>query len=303
MDEKILLLMEETNCDQAEAELAMELANYDLEKAVKTIRSILRNIIVTKGKFIITGKNIYGLFIMILDKRFQSVIRLRCVTSYNPMIYEYDLDTEWDQVERLIYRCRLIEGSILSFARNVEDHFNRTIDLNKDKFFKALNAKNFPRIKELFTDNFPLGVPEILLATEEINLAAYQDGSNKAEPEKMTDISSTHMELTKIVLEVSLSEDRNGKKASSLSKGDIVLAQITDSREIAKYLTRLLCSKAPNFLPVSIEEIKAEDSEIEVSLHFTPRIVGSARLKANTRVKVLKEVSNPWWRRIFPWWG
>ncbi len=75
MDEKILILMEETSCEQAEAELALELANYDLEKAIRTIRSILRNIIVIKGKFIIAENNLYGLFIMILNKRSETAIR------------------------------------------------------------------------------------------------------------------------------------------------------------------------------------------------------------------------------------
>jgi hypothetical protein len=301
MDEKILILMEETSCEQAEAELALELANYDLEKAIRTIRSILRNIIVIKGKFIIAEKNLYGLFIMIINKRSETAIRLRCVTSYNPMICESDLNTDWDQVERLIYRYRLIEGSVLSLAHNIENHFSQAVNSKKEKFYKSLDNKSLDKTKDILIENFPLGIPEIQIVTEEINLADYQDGSSKTEPEKLTDRVSVRPELTKISLDVKLYEDINGKKAANLSKGDIVLAQITDSREVAKYLTKLLCSKDPIYLPVSIEEINCTDSKIEISLHFTPRIVGFTRLKQNTRIKVIKEVSSPWWKRIFPW--
>lgn len=300
MDEKILILMEETACEQAEAELALELANYDLEKAVRTIRNILRNIIVIKGKFIVHENSLYGLFIMILNKRSEIIIRLRCVTSYNPMICESDLNMDWDQMERLIYRDRLLEGSVLSHARSIENHFFEVINTTKERFYKSLDTKNLNKIKEFLVENFPFGAPEIQLVTEEINLAAYQDGPSKTEPEKLVNRGSDQPEFAKISLDVKLYEDVNGKKAANLSKGDIVLAQITDTREIAKYLTKLLCSSDPSYLPVSVEETSLADSKIEISLHFTPRIVGFTRLKPNTRVKIVQEVTSPWWKRLIP---
>lgn len=300
MDEKILILMEETSCEQAEAELALELANYDLEKAIRTIRSILRNIIVIKGKFVIPESNLYGLFIMILNKRSETLIRLRCVTSYNPMICESDLSADWDQLERLIYRYRLIEGSVLSLAHNIEDHFYQAVISKKEKFYRSLDNKNLDKTKEMLTENFPIGAPEMQIVTEEIYLADYQDGKNKTEPEKSVSRDSVQPELTKISLEVKLYEDISGRKAVNLSKGDIVLAKITDSREVAKYLTKLLCSKDPTYIPVSIEEIEYKDSKVEVHLHFTPRIIGVTKLKAHTRIKVVKEVSSPWWKKLVP---
>jgi hypothetical protein len=215
------------------------------------------------------------------------------------MICESDLNTDWDQVERLIYRYRLIEGSVLSLAHNIENHFSQAVNSKKEKFYKSLDNKNLNKTKDILIENFPSGVPEIQIVTEEINLADYQDGSSKTEPEKFTNRVSVHPELTKISLDVKLYEDKNGKKAASLSKGDIVLAQITDSREVAKYLTKLLCSKDPTYLPVSIEETNHTDSKIEIYLHFTPKIVGFTRLKPHTRIKVIKEVSSPWWKRLF----
>ena len=299
MDEKIMLLMEETSCDRAEAELALELANYNLEKAIKTIRNILRNIAVIKGKFRIRDKNLYGLFIIILNKRFETAIRLRCVASYNPVVYETYLNMDWHELERAIYRYRLMEGTILSMANNVEAYIAGLLVSRKDRVFKPLGGGDLSQVEEAVRDGFPLGEPELHVVTEEINLEDYQVGSGKMEPVKYAAKLPDAPEMTKISLEVKLFEDEKGRKAANLSRGDIVLAQITDTREVAKYLTKLLCSKDPTYMPVSIEDKNYMNAGIEVLLHFTPRIVGYAVVSPHARVRVIREGYRPWWKRVF----
>src|ERR1041384_2732283 len=111
IQDKIHLLMEETGCDQGEAELAMTSAGYDLEKAIRTIGVLLRNIVVVKGKFLLPGKNLYGLIILIADTKRQSLFRIRAVVSYNPALYETPLETDWYDFEKGLYAFRLWEGA------------------------------------------------------------------------------------------------------------------------------------------------------------------------------------------------
>ena len=81
-----------------------------------------------------------------------------------------------------------------------------------------------------------------------------------------------------------------------------MLARITDTREIARYLGILLDSRNPNFIPVSIEELRqVTESEIELTLHFAPKIAGLVRLRPNARVKVVKEASRSFLKRLLPW--
>ena len=50
MRDKVALLMDETGCDRAEAELALELCGYDLENAVAAVPRLFQNILVLKGR-------------------------------------------------------------------------------------------------------------------------------------------------------------------------------------------------------------------------------------------------------------
>ena len=79
MQENIRLLMEETGCEVGEAELALELAENDLEKAIKTIGSLLRHIYAVKGKMIFREKNLYGLLLAVINTKTQGILRMSAV--------------------------------------------------------------------------------------------------------------------------------------------------------------------------------------------------------------------------------
>jgi hypothetical protein len=92
LPDKIQLLMEEASCDRAEAELAMSLVGYDLEKAIRTIGTLLRHIVVVKGKFVEVHQNLHGLLLLIADTRREHFIRARAVVSYNPALFETGIE-------------------------------------------------------------------------------------------------------------------------------------------------------------------------------------------------------------------
>ncbi|MBU0952761.1 MAG: hypothetical protein KKH91_08075 [Elusimicrobia bacterium] len=298
MDEKIILLMEETGCAQGEAQLALELANNNFEKAIHTVKSILRNIAVVKGRFYIEDKNLYGLFIAILDKRAENLIRLTSVVSYNPIVYETDLANDWHFIEKSIYNYRLIEGSVPSLTRDVELHFYNEIASKKDKLYKALVDGDKDKISEMLIENFPIEQTKLEINAEEINLAQYQQSEDNPESDDLGK-GSIDSESKRLFIEAQLSEDPEGKKAKYLLQDEVVLAQIVDNREIARYLSKLLGEKDMEYIPVRVEEIELNNQEIIARLHFSPGIAGYARIKPQTRVKVVKEIQKPLWKKIF----
>src|SRR5438105_117543 len=111
MDDKIRLLMEETGCDRGEAELALTVVGYDLERAISTIPSLLRHIVVLKAKFHVPTANLYGLFLIIADTKRKKLFRVKAVASYNPSLYETDITQDWYDFERKLYGFRLLEGA------------------------------------------------------------------------------------------------------------------------------------------------------------------------------------------------
>jgi len=298
MDEKILLLMEETGCDEGEAHLALELANNNFEKAIHTIKSLLRNITVIKGKFHIEEKNLYGLFVTIFDKRSKNIIRFTSVTSYNPAIYETGLQMDWYLLEKSIYNFRLLEGSMPSLTHELEICFTKEITSKKEKLYKAIIDENYDRICEIFIESLPYNRPKIQIMNEDINLAQYQQ-ENMISENKEKNIESANTETKKLYLEAKICEDPNGKKAKSLLKNEIVLAKIEDNREIAKYLSKLLGTKESDYIPVPIQDIKQLDHEILIHLYFTPGIIGYTKVKPHTKLTVAKKSQIPFWKKIF----
>jgi len=298
MDEKVILLTEETGCDQGEAELALELVNYDLEKAIKTIRTLLENVIAIKGKFIIPEENIYGLFISIFDMRTENIVRTRVVTSYNPTIYEINLNTDWYLIEKLTYSYRLGKGSIPNLAYEIEKSFHTEITKKKEMFYSTLSHKDKDKIQEILITNFPKSTQVSMQTTiEEINLEEYSDESTKSETEKPSPIDNANSK--KVFLETELCQYNSGKKATHLKKGDVVLVQITDNRDIGKYLAHLLGTKDNLFFPAPIHQITHTDSGSDIQLNFTSGIVGFCRLNPQDKIKVIKQNSTPWWKKLF----
>jgi len=302
MDEKIVILMEETGCEQAEAELALQLANYDLEKATRNLRIILRNIVIIKGKFILEQELLYGLFIIIANKRTKEILRLRCAITYNPELYEININTVWDQFERLVHIYRINDGSVLSFANTTEINFLQQIKFKEDMFYYAINKIETELIQDILIDCFSKDKTKMQVTIEEINLEEFTPNRTQTSGKFDTNIPAKRLskttDLIKIFLDVTLYEDENGKPAANLTKGETVLAKITDTRDIAKYLIKLLGSKDSQYLSVIIEQTNRLGSEIEFILHFTPGIFGVVKVPADTRIKVIKEELIPKWKKM-----
>lgn len=82
--------------------------------------------------------------------------------------------------------------------------------------------------------------------------------------------------------------DSSGVKAKDLHKGDTVYSLITDTRDIGQYLARLLGGKTKDGvvpLPTEIEEVGYEEEMVKLRVHFTPGIVGLAKVNPDLSVK------------------
>ncbi|MBI4677468.1 MAG: hypothetical protein HY748_07790 [Elusimicrobia bacterium] len=143
---KVQLLMEETGCDEGEAELALEMCGYEVEAAVKALPRLLKNIAVLKAKFMHhgaarpdaggsktdIGSSQFGLLLVIGNIKTQALLRARAVLSYNPAVYAVSLDKDWFEFERSLYGCRLWDGSLpaesLEIEHSLAQHFRSGLD-------------------------------------------------------------------------------------------------------------------------------------------------------------------------------
>jgi hypothetical protein len=299
MQENARLLMEETGCEQGEAELALELAGNNLEKAVRTIGSLLRHIAAVKGKISFPGKNLYGLLLIVVNSKTREILRLRTVLSYNPALYEQGLETDWYTLEKRIFSYRLDEGSLPDLTQGMERKIRASLMEHKDILVKCAIADLERHMVEFFAPD----VVELRLSSEELNLRQFRQMPDKSaapsEPQPRSD-----GDPGAVCLQVDLMEDKNGREASRLAEGDTVMAYIIDPRDIAHYLAHLIGGRRDGTmipLPATVKQAAVRTAESEIRVYFAPGIVGVARVKNDLCVKLVETKTQPWWKKISLW--
>lgn len=298
MQDKIRLLMEETDCEQGEAELALELAGNDLEQAIKTIGSLLRNIFALKGRFFFSQKSLYGLVLVVINTRTREIYRLRTVVSYNPALYEHLPEMDWFTFEKRIFTYRLDEGSLPDFTQPFEERLGRFLHEHQDAFMPfdkgAVNAA--------FEKFFEAEGGTITLSAEELNLTQFRQLPGGAAPAS-NPAAAHEADAGTVQLDVALEPDENGREIGHLSEGDVIITRITDTRDIAHYLAHLVGAKKEGEmvpLPTSIKKIAVSGETAEVQVYFAPHIVGVARVAPDARVKTVAHRLPSWWKKILP---
>jgi len=296
--DNITLLMEETGCDKSEAELALVLAENDLEKAITKIGFILKFITAYKIKVIFPSENIYGLMHVAVNMKTAEILRFSMVFSHNPAVYEISADTDWFSFEKAIFSARLDAGAMESYTQSIEEK----IKLYTKQAVKEISVISADEMSAIIKSFFhPLAV-NTGIVSEELNLTQFKKLPDYAS--KQNETSFTGYDLGYVRLEVVILEDLNGKPAGKISEGDTVLSLITDSRDIAHYLAHLIGGRKDNNmipLPAMVKKITSKNDDLEIYLHYAPSITGLAKIKSGTLLKVLETKSRPWWRKIMPW--
>ena len=313
MDEKIRLLMEETGCDRGEAELALSGAGYDLERAIRTIPSLLKHIVALKARFRVPGANLYGLFLAIADTKRKKLFRVKAVASYNPSLYETDLVQDWFDFERKLYGFRLMEGAHPSVTKDLELLLDDLWSAQADIFLVLMQSKEtdslLQHLREFLERKLQWAGLQLELNREELNLAQFQqlrrDGAEIISPEPNRSFREGAFPLP-LSVEVEFEGDPAGVPAAEIGPGDAIFSVITDDRDIAKYLSRLLGSRSGEEaagLPTPVEGVERKGDSVKLSVRLTTGIVGRGEVPFSTRLKIQREVPSEgsWWRRLISW--
>ncbi|MBL0059704.1 MAG: hypothetical protein IPP35_11515 [Elusimicrobia bacterium] len=303
--DKIQLLMEETSCDRAEAELAMSLAGFDLEKAIRTIGSLLRHIVVVKGKFVDGDRNLHGLLILIADTRREHLFRARAVVSYNPGLHETSLDHPWYEFERSLYAARLGEGALQQLSQDLERAFTERLESQRDRFFSALKSPQHEGLPEFLNEGLSAAFPgrvEAVYVPEVIDWDQFHrfpiKGEERAFPGGLP--SRPHPPGENLALHLDLMPEEQGVAARDIRVGDTVTALLADGRDIAQYLAKLFGAMAetgPRPFEAPVETLRNENGRVRFHLRISAGILGVAEVSEESRVRVRRRRAESGWRR------
>lgn len=290
MEDKIKLLMETTGCNQYEAELAYKSAKGNFVEALDFLNRVSPGLGIIKCKFIITERYIYGMFLIIYDVKQQSILTVSTLVSSNPVIYEFNLSSCWEDMERFIYSNRLEDWADVGLSNKLQEKILSlfeggiiTSDIRDDERFKDI-------IKEVFsTDNYSM---DIDFSTEAYKTQSITDTSTQQDLIK-------EIPLNKIVITLELIEDpKHGVAAKLLSEGDVVWVRVSDTRDIAEYLFSCMGGIIDGkVVPLacqisSVEKSKDISEENILWFRFTDTIVGYARVSREFKAKVVSRHSN-----------
>ncbi|NIM02782.1 hypothetical protein GTN66_01320 [bacterium] len=305
MRENVKILMEETGCDEGQAELALHSTGDNLEKAIKSIDLLLKYIVVIKGKFICSQTNVYGQFIVISHLNQKRVVRLSAIVTYDPGIYEGALDCKWRDFEKRLYADRLSEGCAHELIQKLEQNLNWQIASDYRKsFFQNLKDRNYEEITAILQSIVGKSLEDsqlkVEMNVEELNLNQFkfpQESTILSEGEVKPYLNETQEPVSRkegaIVLKTELVTDTSSSSVEieKLKKNDLILVKILDSRDIAKYLSRLLGGcKGEEVVPLStiVEEVRTEGERWAVRTRFSPGILGETLVEKKTKVRRLK---------------
>jgi hypothetical protein len=286
----------------------MSLAGFDLEKAIRTIGTLLRDIVVVKVKFVDSGRNLHGLLILIADTRRRHLFRARAVVSHNPALFETPLDLPWYEFEKSLYASRLGEGTRQQMSQDLEQAFARCLENRRDAFFLSLDSEDRAGLGSFLEDclslPFPGGRVEARFETEVVDRDQFKRLPLKGEERSPAGSLVPHATPPgeNLFLEIALVEDPRGVPARDIRAGDVAAVLLTDGRDIARYLAKLLGAAGdtgPRALESPVEEARLEDGRLRLQVRLSTGILGVAEPPPDFRARLARRGAQRWWRRWF----
>lgn len=303
--DKKQLIMEETGCDTEQAELVLHSTGNDVEKAIKIINSLLKQIIVIKGKFKTGTASYFGLFVLIADIKLNKVLRLANIVTCNPGIYQNGLNKPWHEFERKLYALKLGEGSQPEITQKLQEYLkNWTRGEKKSDIFEALVQNNKESLEEMLAREIKVISPDedvtLNIQLEEVNLFQFKELKEQIDEDiaklRLPEPLEQPEEIASLVLKVETIKNagREGKTVRDLQPGEIIWTKITDPRDIAQYLSKLLGGRikrngAEEVIPltVPVEEIIPDKDKIRLKVRFGPAVIGEEELDESERIAVI----------------
>jgi hypothetical protein len=292
------LLIEETGCEQSEAEIALSLSDNNIEKAIYMIGLLLKFISIFKIKLIFPKENIYGLIHIAVNMKTHDILRFSMIFSHNPAIYEISANIDWFSFEKAIFSARLDAGAMENYTQKIEEN----LKLYTQQSIKETSVISKEEISTIIKFFFHPTIIEMETVNEELNLTQFKKlpDYNK----KQNEIPFAGYDLGFIKLDVKILEDSNGKPTEKITESDKVLSLITDKRDIAHYLAHLTGGRKNGVmvpLPAMVKKIYSENNDFEIHLHYAPSITGLAKIKGGSKLKVLETKSQLCWKKITSW--
>jgi len=303
-------LIEETGIDPKLAKSLLIFTGGDVEGAKKIISSFEKNIGCLVVKFALNSIKAYGLIILLINLHQNKIEKMYLTISDNSQLMSVDLLKDVNEIKQLI-RVTEVTSDFIYIIKALEDKLNNVKYLEKlYPILKSTNQEHFSDaiinffsalineittevnivIKHRYTQIDPFEMGKIIAeGSEEI---ADESQNNQNNEEKKESFSNNQLSFIELECEPIYSPIK-GIDVGILQEGDFLKVRISDDREIAQYLSKLLINiEEQNTDGINAKIISKEnlyENLVKFVVEFGPGILG--KVICGTDVKIEADIS------------
>ena len=245
--EKIQVVADTLEIDNKSAEMALKLAENDLDKALKMEEYVDKRYVVIQGKFSYGGYNkYYGLFILIADGKNGEVIKTELVLS--------------NQAEDINISLRVDSNVFIKTINTFDNSKSKPESKLRLTLNNGFNPAKLFEILDKAKDNDTSGITQMIKAKLEDEVEEEVDLKLRSKVKTETQLKKLHPNFFQEDEETDDDQDKGdnklgvditlncipivsptfGRKITELDIGSELLVKVVDRRDVGQYLNKLL---------------------------------------------------------------
>mgnify|MGYP001772888635 CR=1 FL=1 len=241
---------------------------------------------VLKYKLAINNRHLYSCGFILLNSKTKSVERICCVVSYNPAIFEVDVKQDIDKIETIVYKSKFDEGCCSELTRKLYVSFHNL----EEKISSVIENESEEAIKNLLIESLNIDDRQNIRFEYSVENLKYniEDTSDYSRIETDANKFSSNKFFIKAKPVI---ENKKGVSIEKLKLKNEILCELTDNREIVKYIMRILFAKDKDekrFYARIIEINKKNERYYEIICSLTPIILTKIIVEKTKKLVVKK---------------
>lgn len=237
-----------------------------------------------KYKIKVSDIHLYLCGFVIINCKQDLILRICSVASYNPSVYEIDINQEIKKLETLIYKYKFDEGS----CADVMKKFYIKIHELSNKVVDAIDKNMTETIKELLSEaiNIEGNKVKIDCVVEPIKYNIIEKSTESEIPENVVN----KFECGKFFIKMKpVIDNKKGVSIDTIKPQKNILCELVDEREIVQNIISMLFTRGQKYFYTNIVKIVEKNKKYyELTCAITPVIFTKIVVSKGQKVVVKK---------------
>ncbi len=236
---------------------------------------------ILKFKMAIDKRHLYIFCIIIANIETKNILKILCVTSYNPAVFELNLE-EVAEIEKSLYKFKL-EEDISNLSKNIY----LTLYNSEELVTEAIKNEKIDKILEIIKQIFEIKDEKDIKVEYFVENYVHKSYDKNSIESKLDNTINT-LQTNKFFIKAKpVTDEKKGLPPNKLKLKMKILCKLADNREIAKYIMKILFSENKQEFFAKIVEISSKYKKYyEILCSITPTIFTKIILNKNQKVIV-----------------